>query len=90
VFPGLPDELVRKIKGYTTKMRSNNSNNGYKPFTNMTKLSPGDDLLYKDGRHTVVTHTQFVGPSGYYKGQLVGAYRKKTRGGRKTRKHIRR
>ena len=84
VFPGLANELVRRVHGFTKK---NNSN--YKRFTTMTKLSPGDVLIDMDGNHITVNTNQFVGPSGVYKGRRVNGYRKKPKlsGGKNTRKN---
>jgi hypothetical protein len=84
VFPGLANELVRRVHGFTKKNHSN-----YKRFTTMTKLSPGDDLIDMDGNHIRVNTNQFVGPSGVYKGRPVTGYRKKPKasGGKNTRKN---
>jgi hypothetical protein len=84
VFPGLANELVRRVHGFTKKNHSN-----YKRFTTMTKLSPGDDLIDNDGNHIRVNTNQFVGPSGVYKGRPVTGYRKKPKasGGKNTRKN---
>jgi len=86
VFPGLPNELHKRMNGFSKKPSPNR--NIYKPIRSPVKLSPGDELIHKDGSLIVVTHRTFVVPGGFYKGNPVDRYRKKTlRGGKHTKKH---
>ena len=91
LFPGLPEELQKKIHNLTKNAPKNAPNkNGYKQITKPLKLSPGDELKMMNGKHIVVDSHVFAQPRpiGRYKGDLIDSYRKKSKtryGG--TRKH---
>ena len=75
-FPGLPNELRNRINSFS---RPSPNKTGYKPFNNFIKLSPGDEIIHKDGSHTVLTHSIVLGPGGSYKTKPINRHRKNVR-----------
>jgi len=91
VFPGLPEDLQKKIHSLTKKAPNKNApnKNGYKQITNPVKLSPGDELKMMNGKHIVVDSHVFAQPKpfGRYKGELIHSLRKKLKAsGKNTKK----
>jgi len=86
-FPGLPDEVIKRIHGFTKPASVNK--NGYVPIPKEgLRLSPGDQVIFKDGGKSAVTHVATVFPGGYYKGREIHVTKPKAKKGG-TRKHKR-
>jgi hypothetical protein len=77
-FPGLPNDLRNRINSFSRPSPKTNKTNktGYKPFNNFIKLSPGDEIIFKDGSHTILTHSTVIGPKGSYKTKPVNLHKK--------------